>query len=517
MMSTDGPGTRPRGSVARSSFLDALAVLAARPPGRRRRVPFDYQLPDAGVFGVGGVGAAAGSTSGEPAAAGAVSPDVVSPDAVGPLHDAVRSIRLGATSAVELLQRSLDAVAAHNDELVGVVAMDVDAALAAAEELDADAALGAWRGPLHGVPITVKDVIDVSGLPTRCGSDAYFDRPDDDAVAVARARAAGAVVFAKVATHEFALGVTSPQSRNPRDPSRIPGGSSGGSAVAVATGMGLASIGTDTRASVRIPSALSGVVGFKPTYGRVATEGIVSLAWTMDHAGVSAGGGADAALVLEQLLGDGRRLASVRPLDRTRADGPLRLGVVGAGFDGADDALTEVVRTAIDALAADGAAEVADASRPDAEDLALANAAGLIVSRVEAAAAHRTLALDRSRYWEEVADQLDSADEVAGVDYLDAQRVRGELAVALLGQFRDHDVLVMPTSPVVAPPADDFARFLMVLSRNAIPWSFVGFPALSLPCGEVGGLPVGLQLVAAPDREDLLVATGTALERALAG
>jgi aspartyl-tRNA(Asn)/glutamyl-tRNA(Gln) amidotransferase subunit A len=489
--------------VARSSFIDARTVLADHPPGRRRRVPFDYRLP------------AAGRSFGPPTATRTPSGAAVAADAAGPLHDAVRALRAGMTTAVELLQRSVESVAARNEELVGVVAMDVHAALAQAAEFDLEAAAGSWRGGLHGVPITVKDVIDVAGLPTRCGSDAYLDHPVDDAVAVARARAAGAVPFAKVATHEFALGVTSPQSRNPRDPSRIPGGSSGGSAVAVATGMGLASIGTDTRASIRIPSALSGVVGLKPTYGRVPTEGIVSLAWTMDHAGVIAGSVADAALVLDALLADDRGLAAVAPLGRADGTG-LRIGRAGAAFDGAEAPLVAVVDDAIAALAAIAGGTVEDAVRPDVDDLALANAAGLIVSRVEAAAAHRTLGLDRTRYWEEVADQLDSADEVAGVDYLDAQRVRAELAERLLAQFDRHDLLVMPTSPVVAPPADDFARFLMVLSRNAIPWSFVGFPALSVPCGSVDGLPVGLQLVAPPDREDLLVAAGTALERALA-
>src|SRR5947208_7862884 len=148
---------------------------------------------------------------------------------------------------------------------------------------DDEAASVAFRGPLHGIPVTVKDVIDVSGAPTRAGSAAFHRRAAVDATGVARLRAAGAIVLAKVATHEFALGVTTPQSRNPHDPTRIPGGSSGGSAIAVATGMGLASLGTDTRASIRVPAALSGVVGFKATYGTVPTDGLVPLSWTMDH------------------------------------------------------------------------------------------------------------------------------------------------------------------------------------------------------------------------------------------
>ena len=154
-----------------------------------------------------------------------------------------------------------------------------------------------------------------------------------------------------------------------------------------------------------------------------------------------------------------------------------------------------------------------NSDRPDATDLELANAAGLVVSRVEAAAAHRSLGLDLDRYWEEVGDQLRAAGGVPGVDYVDAQRSRGQLGQRLLGAFEHHDLIVMPTSPVVAPPVDDFAGYLMLLSRNAIPWSFVGFPAISVPCGMVDGLPVALQLVAPPDREDLLVAAGRMVEQ----
>jgi aspartyl-tRNA(Asn)/glutamyl-tRNA(Gln) amidotransferase subunit A len=215
---------------------------------------------------------------------------------------------------------------------------------------------------------------------------------------------------------------------------------------------------------------------------------------------------ADAAAMLEVLLADGRPLSSIG----ARADG-VGLGVVNAAFEAAGEELEAVVRGAIDRLGAQGAV-VSSSALPDEGDLALANAAGLVVSRVEAATFHRRLGLEPGSYWEEVGDQLRSATGIAAVDYVDAQRCRGELARRLLGAFEHHDVLVMPTAPVVAPPVDDFAAYLMLLSRNAIPWSFVGFPAVSVPCGTVGGLPVGLQLVAPPDREDLLVAVGKAVE-----
>jgi aspartyl-tRNA(Asn)/glutamyl-tRNA(Gln) amidotransferase subunit A len=217
---------------------------------------------------------------------------------------------------------------------------------------------------------------------------------------------------------------------------------------------------------------------------------------------------ADAALVLDVLLGDGRSLASVA------ADPMLRIGVVGAASVGAEPGVAGAVAAALDALA-DAGARLSSADRPGGADLALANAAGLVVSRCEAATIHRAMGLDRSLYWEEVAEQLRMADGLLATDYLDAQRIRAQLAEELLAPFADVDVLAMPTVPIVAPPADDFARHLMLLARNAIPWSFVGFPAISVPCGRVDGLPVGLQLVAPPHREDLLVAAGRAVEEAV--
>jgi Asp-tRNA(Asn)/Glu-tRNA(Gln) amidotransferase A subunit family amidase len=484
----DAVPSRVDGSIAGAAFDEALDVLGAHTLADvRARVPYDYQLPS--------------STSPAP------SDPPLEAAGDGPLQAALAALRAGEVTATELTAQALAAIDARNDELVAMVEVTADAALERAAELDRAAAQGRTTGALHGIPITIKDVIDVAGVPTRCANASYEGHPSEDAAAVARLRAAGAVILGKAATHEFALGVTSPQSRNPWDTTRIPGGSSGGSAAAVVSGMGLGSLGTDTRASIRVPAALSGAVGFKATYGRVPTDGVVSLAWTMDHVAPMATTVGDAATLLEVLLGDGRSLAAVAG----RVDG-LRLGVADAAFADAEPELERVVREVLRALGEVGAA-VSLSTLPDADDLALANAAGLVVSRVEAATFHRGLGLDPDSYWEEVGDQLAAATHIAAVDYVDAQRSRGVLARRLLGAFDRHDVLVMPTSPVLAPPVDDFAQYLMLLSRNAIPWSFVGFPAISVPCGTVDGLPVGLQIVAPPDREDLLVAVGKAVER----
>lgn len=255
--------------------------------------------------------------------------------------EALALLDRGLTTTQELVAQAID-TARRTADLGAVVALDEDDVRAQAGVLDGERRAGRLRGPLHGIPVTVKDVIDVAGLPTRAGSRAYDDRPGCDAAAVARLRSAGALVLAKVATHEFALGVTTPQCRNPHDPTRISGGSSGGSAIAVATGVGLASLGTDTRASLRVPAALCGVVGFKPTFGRVPTAGIVPLSWTIDHVGPVARDMADAALLVEVLAG-----SALRPFPEP-GERDLVVGVVAEVMADAD---IEVVRACEEAVA----------------------------------------------------------------------------------------------------------------------------------------------------------------------
>ena len=492
---------RPEGSLGRQSVASAGALAGWRPDRADRRPAYDY-VPPGSQAPVSGTAA--------PSATGPAGPA----GPAGPVLDAAADLRAGVVTSVQLVADSLLAVEKHDADLMAVVHLMGEAALAEAAQCDAEAAGGQWRGPLHGIPVTVKDVIDVAGAPTRAGSAAYDNLPAADAVGVARLRAAGAIVLAKVSTHEFALGVTNPQSRNPHDQSRIPGGSSGGSAIAVSTGMGLASLGTDTRASIRVPAALSGVVGCKPTYGSVPTAGVVPLSWTMDHLAPITSSVADAALLVDVLT---QRRTADRLVDRVGMSvAGLRVGVPEAAFAGAEPGVEACVRRMIDALGELGC-EVVSAAGPTAGDLEEANAAGMIISRCEAATFHRRLGLDRSLYWDEVADQLDAAEELTAVTYLNAQTLRAELADRFLSVFGDADVLAMPTVPTVAPRLSDFARHLMLLSRNAIPWSLTGFPAVSVPCGWSEGLPVGLQLVAAPWREDLIVAVGCAVERCRTG
>jgi aspartyl-tRNA(Asn)/glutamyl-tRNA(Gln) amidotransferase subunit A len=357
----------------------------------------------------------------------------------------------------------------------------------------------------------VKDIIHVTGMPTRAGSLAYESLTPKEGIGVARLRAAGALILAKVATHEFALGVTTPQCRNPFDPTVISGGSSGGSAIAVATGVGVASLGTDTRASLRVPSALCGVVGFKPTLGRVPTDGIVPLSWTMDHLGPIARSVDDAVLMLDVLAGPVG--LGVRP----NRNWPLPvIGVVPAILEEADDQVAEAVEGALGALS-DMGCPVVLVPGPSVEDLDIANALGLLISRSEAAAFHRSQGTALDLCIPEVRVQLREALEITATDYLDAQRQREKLAERTLGSLMGVDILVTPTTPVPAPPLADYEQYLLVLSRNAIIWSLVGNPALSMPCGTTDrGLPIGVQLIAAPGEERRLGEVGSMLENALA-
>ena len=416
------------------------------------------------------------------------------------------ALAAGTVKSRDLVEEALAALAG-SAHLGAMATLDAEGARAAANQLDAEVAQGRTRGPLHGIPITVKDIIDVAGLPTRAGSLAYGRVASRDAASVARLRHAGVVVLGKAATHEFALGVTTPSCRNPYDPERIAGGSSGGSAVAVATGVGLGSLGTDTRASLRVPASLCGVVGFKPSFGVVPTGGLVPLSWTVDHVGPIAGTVRDALALLEALAGWNLTAGSMVP-----DIGGLVVGVVTAALEAADPDVAAAVGTCLAELELLGA-KLVDSAFPAAADLALANDLGLLISRAEAATFHRGAGTDLALCLPEVREQLLEGLQVSACDYLDAQRHRAALASRALLSFEGCDVLAGPTTPITAPRRDDYERFLMRLSENTMLWSLAGSPALSMPAGRDGaGLPVGLQLCAPPGGERLLARAGIALE-----
>lgn len=491
-------------SIAVASFREAMALLQALP------LPRPETAPPLELRTSGWADARRDVADGPPLAVPASerSPLPATLTDAPSLAAAARDIRTGSLTARELVEQSL--AAAYDAESLGaVVAHDPVAALEAADVLDAEARSGRFRGPLHGIPVTVKDVIHAAGFPTRAGSLSYDEMPSADAASVALVRQAGAVVLAKVATHEFALGVATPQCHNPYDATRIPGGSSGGSAIAVAMGIGLASIGTDTRASLRVPAALSGVVGFKPSYGLVPTGGIVPLSWTVDQIGPIARTVEDATLVLSVLAND-PSLADVVP----SCEG-LTVGVMPTALEGTEPAVAAAFEATLLVLESLGC-RLVRLETPNAADLEEANALGLLISRCEAAAFHRSRCTDLSVLIPEVRDQLTFALEVPAIDYLDAQRHREILARRVGQAFTSCDIVATPTTPVVAPFRDDYERYLLLLSQNLIIWSLVGVPAVSIPCGtSPAGLPIGIQLAARAGGEATLAAAGIALERAL--
>lgn len=401
--------------------------------------------------------------------------------------------------------------AAHAHRAQNAVAhLASEAALAAALR-------DAPRGPLFGVPVTVKDLFAVDGMPTRAGTRATLPDLGAQATAVTRLVRAGAIVVAKTNMHEIAAGVSGENPWtgdvcNPHDPARQPGGSSSGSAVAVATGIGLASLASDTGGSIRIPAALCGVVGLKPTYGAVPLDGALPLAWSCDHAGPIARTVGDAHALFE-VLAD-RRV----PLRDVDAGAPTRLGVPRRLMDGW---LGAPVRRAFDELlawlAASGVALV-DVDAPSLEaSLAIYGA----VRGAESAFVHRAaLAREPEAFSAPVRERLLEGLALPARDYLEAQHARDGLRRELDRALAGVDAWILPSAPLPAPlrgathvelerGATDH-RFAFI--RLTLPFNLAGLPALSLPFGTVGGLPIGVQLVGARDADARVLEVGRWLE-----
>ena len=407
------------------------------------------------------------------------------------LVEAAEAVRTGRLDVVELTEACL-ARAEATSSLGAFALLDHEGARRQAAAL---AGAGA-RGPLHGVPVAVKDVIDVEGLPTRGGSAVLDGDPAArDAPLVARLREAGAVVVGKTATHELAFGVTTPAAANPWDPDRSPGGSSGGSAVAVATGAAFASLGTDTAGSIRLPAAFCGVSGLKARHGALPMEGILPLAPSMDSAGAFARSAEDLAVVWSVLSG-------APPAGDL---GGLRLGVPAPPAD-ADDEIAAAVTEAVALLADEGAVTVTVPAwtaweRPRgrtlvAEALDVHRAAGWYPAR-------------RERYGAEPLAYLESAERLSDAERATARQELADLAWLLRAALAGVDVLALPTCAVAAPARDaDPRRAARELTPLCGPANAAGLAAASVPCGfTAGGLPIGLQLVGESEAAVLAVAS----------
>jgi aspartyl-tRNA(Asn)/glutamyl-tRNA(Gln) amidotransferase subunit A len=434
-----------------------------------------------------------------------------------------RRLRAGDVTSEQVTEECLQRIEADNRRLNAFITVMADDARRRAREADAELAAGRDRGALHGVPVSIKDLFDVRGVPTTAASrvrDGHV--AERDAPAIAHLLQAGAVLVGKTNLHEFAFGTTNEDSafgaaRNPHDPARSPGGSSGGSAASVAAGMALATVGTDTGGSIRIPAAACGLVGLKPSIGEVPTDGVVPLSRTMDHVGPLATTVADAALVHHALLGDagattpapmpvaGLRLAIPRPYFCDLLDDEVR-----AGFEEA----VERLRTA--------GAHVSDIEIQHARDIAPIY---LHLVLAEAAAYHAPM-LDTvaDRYTAPVRLRLEMGRYVLAEDYVRALAGREVLKREVDAALAQHDALLLPTLPIPAPligastvrigSAVEPVRNVML--RLTQPFNVTGNPAISIPSGvTAGGLPCGAQLVGCRGQTDALLRVALACERSI--
>ena len=446
------------------------------------------------------------------------------------IAEAARQIEERTLSPVELVQSALDRIEQVEGRLNAFVVVTADQALEAARQAEQEIADGGHRGPLHGIPVGIKDLYDVAGLPTTSSSAVRSEYlPAEDSACVARLREAGAVVVGKTHTHEFAYGVLTPTTRNPWDTGRVPGGSSGGSGAAVAAGECLLGMGTDTGGSIRIPASVCGTVGLKPTFGRVPRTGITSLCWSLDHAGPLTRTVRDAALGLQAVAGfDARDPGSARePVPDFTAD--LDAGVRGLTlgvpanyfFDDVDPEVESAVREAVGVLEARGA-RLREVEIPYADQM-MAVEFGVLVP--EASAYHQEMLRESGeRYTDDVRVFLEAGETVLATQYIRALRVRTLVQQAFRRAFEGIDALLCPTLPAAAAevgqqtftfPGGREKAVIDAWVGHSAPGNVTGLPALSVPCGFTStGLPIGLQVIGRPFDEAGVLRVGQAYESA---
>jgi aspartyl-tRNA(Asn)/glutamyl-tRNA(Gln) amidotransferase subunit A len=442
--------------------------------------------------------------------------------------EASRLISDGDLSPVELTGAVLERIEAIDPRLEAYVSVFYEEALAAARGAEEEIAASGPRGSLHGIPVAIKDLYDLEGSPTLAGSRVREGHvATADSAVVGRLRAAGAIFVGKTVTHEFGTGVTSPPTRNPWDLDRVPGGSSGGSGAAVAAALCLAATGTDTAGSIRIPAAANGVVGLKPTFGRVSKRGIVPLAWSLDHAGPLARTVLDAALMLNAMAG-------YDPADPCSIDEPvpdltdgieggvagLRIGVARNWFTDHVEPYVEEARQGVARVLEDLGATIEEVEVPHLDKAMDVHSA--IIS-AEASAYHQPmLRSSPERYRRGTRAFLEAGQLVAATTYLNAQRARELVRRGFRQAFSACDTVLVPALPATAGAfgsrkvrvngvEEDITSSYI---RPSIPANLSGLPALSLPCGFHAGLPLGLQILGKPLDERTVLRVGHAYEQA---
>jgi aspartyl-tRNA(Asn)/glutamyl-tRNA(Gln) amidotransferase subunit A len=437
-------------------------------------------------------------------------------------------LRKRSVSPVEVTQKCLARIEQLNPTLNAFLTVTADSALAQARQAESEIMRGEWRGPLHGIPIGLKDLIDTAGVKTTAGSQLFKDRvPTEDAEIVRRLRAAGAVLLGKQNLHEFAYGGSSIISyfgevRNPWNATHIAGGSSGGSAAAVASGMGYAAIGTDTAGSVREPASQCGVVGLKPTYGRVSVRGVIPLSSSLDHVGPLTRIVGDAALVL-------RAIAGYDPQDKLSADmptedylaalnepvKPLRIGIPRSFFyEELDDEVEYFVEKAVGIL---------QRLFGELREVRLEVPTDRSLQAAESYAFHEEyVSRSPELYQQETLRRIRSGEGISH-SQLEAARAALEQDRRKIDSIFDYvDVLVTPATPIPAPNLEELKQDMdllrpreLLLLRNTRPFNVWGLPAISVPCGfTTSGLPIGLQIAGRHWRESTVLQVAHAYEQA---
>jgi aspartyl-tRNA(Asn)/glutamyl-tRNA(Gln) amidotransferase subunit A len=450
------------------------------------------------------------------------------------IQEAAKALRKKTTSSIELTRDSLRGIARLDPTLRAFITITEEVAEAQATQADQELAGGVDRGPLHGIPIAVKDVFSTRGIRTTCGSKLFADFiPARDATVVERLKAAGAVIVGKTNMHELAYGITSTNPhfgtvRNPWDLERIPGGSSGGSGSAVAAGLVFMAMGSDTGGSIRIPASFCGIVGLKPTFGRVSRYGVMPLDFSLDHMGPLTRSVRDAALTLDTLAGfDPRDDTSSRqpveptlPSENSSIQG-VRIGLPESFYlERVAPAVAESVRRAA-TLAEQAGAVVVPVRLPDIANL---NTVGRIILLCEASATMERYLARREDFGTDVLALLDQGRLIPATDYINAQRIRRVLRQEFQSVWKQVDCLFTPTTPTGAPKIGQTTLKLgadeedvrIASTRLVRGINVLGIPALSMLCGfDEQGLPLGLQIIGRGFQEALILRVGAVIEDAL--
>lgn len=451
------------------------------------------------------------------------------------LAQAAAAVKSKEVSPVELVRESVSRIEAINDKTGAYISVFADQAMAVAKASEMMIMAGHDLGPLHGVPLSLKDNVSLKGQRTTAGSKVLADwHPTEDATVASRLRGAGAIFVGKCNMHEFAWGGTSDNPhygavRNPWNTNKFPAGSSGGSGVAVAARSCYGSIGTDTGGSIRLPSAINGIVGIRPTYGRVSNYGVIPLAWSMDTAGPMTRTVEDCAIMFNVIAGHDPRdpVSAHQPVEDYTADlgldlKGLRVGVVpGYFFNHLQPAVHHAVQGALKKLEELGAVVI---------DVPIANIEGnisaqLTVESVEPSAYHQKWLRERPQdYGADVRALLETGELLLGTHYVQAQRYRALLRQEFLEAYKRVDVFICPTLPftatdvgamtVVIENGEEEDMLAAIMQFTGVP-SLTGLPSLNVPCGfDQDGLPVGMQIIGKPFDERTLFRVGAQYEAA---